>query len=100
MGIFKKHQGKGVRLTFSLHIHTLSWPIGAGSLCVRFERGSHKGSTRAVEPAVKGGHAIYAFEEQLTLPATLFQVRCRRTFTGVEALSQQSQEPHHQPCRM
>ncbi|KAI3433675.1 hypothetical protein D9Q98_003484 [Chlorella vulgaris] len=73
MGIFKKHQGKGVRLTFSLHIHTLSWPIGAGSLCVRFERGSHKGSTRAVEPAVKGGHAIYAFEEQLTLPATLFQ---------------------------
>lgn len=79
MGIFKKLQGKGVRFTYFIHVHELSWPSPprGGRLCVRFERGSaHTGSTRAVEPTTEPSHARYVFDEQLQLPATLFQV-CR-----------------------
>ena len=76
MGLLAKAKGKSTRkFSFALHVHTLTLTSGGGSLCVTFERGSHSGSTRPVA----GLRGSYAFEEQLQLPATLYQVRmCAR----------------------
>ena len=78
MGLLKKHKGKGCSFTFFLHVHNLTWTSTAGSVCVRYERGSHSGTTRAAAPAGprSGDLATYVFEEQMLpeLPATLYQV--------------------------
>jgi hypothetical protein len=86
MGIFKKLQGKGVRFTYFIHVHELSWPTPPRGvcLCVRFERGAHTGSTRAVESVSQPSHASYVFEEQMQLPATLYQVRPSSTSPAVK----------------
>ncbi len=79
MGLFSKHKGSGHHYTFALHFHALSpWPAdSSGSLCVTYERGSHTGSTRAVAPASppRQGGGSYVWEQQLQLPATLYEVR-------------------------
>jgi hypothetical protein len=84
MGLLKKHKGRGYAYTFFLHVHNLSWPGNAGDLRVQFERGSHSGSTKAKAAIPNsfrpGDLSTYVFEQQLQLPATLYEVRSMKGY--------------------
>lgn len=77
MGLFSKHKGGYQKFVYFLHFHTLSWPRDAGSLCAIFHRGSHSGATRSSAGTsagiAKDGPVTYVWEQQLQLPATLFE---------------------------
>ena len=73
MGLFGKHKGKAkAPFTFGVLVHTLApFPAGLGPVCVIYERGSHSGATQPSSPS--RGSAAYVFEQQLVVPATLYQ---------------------------
>ena len=78
MGLFKnKNRGGAFKCTFFLHFHSLSpWPAAAGNLCVSFERGTHSDKTQPSPPhaPLVDECATYVWEQQLQLPATLYEV--------------------------
>lgn len=77
MGLFGKHKGKAkAPFTFGVLVHTLApFPAGRGPLCIIYGRGSHSGATQPANPS--RGSAAYVFEQQLVVPATLYQQQVR-----------------------
>ncbi|KAL4430809.1 hypothetical protein ABPG75_006065 [Micractinium tetrahymenae] len=76
MGLLKHKGQKKTPLAFTLHIHALDWPRAEDkSLVVVAQRGSHSAATRRAAPSPRraaAGGSTYVFEEQLSLPVTLY----------------------------
>lgn len=76
MGLLKHKGQKKTPLVFTLHIHALDWPRSEEkSLVVVAQRGSHSAATRRAVPSPRRastGGCTYVFEEQLSLPVTLY----------------------------
>lgn len=81
MGLLKHKGQKKTPLVFTLHIHALDWPRSEEkSLVVVAQRGSHSAATRRAVPSPRRastGGCTYVFEEQLSLPVTLYSVSPR-----------------------
>lgn len=79
MGLLKHKGQKKTPLVFTLHIHALDWPRPEDKcLVVVAQRGSHSAATQRAAPSPRRATAsgsTYVFEEQLSMPVTLFSVR-------------------------
>ena len=99
MGLLSKHKGSPHKLSFVLHVHTLSpWPAGPkyDSLAITWSRGGkHGGSKRAGPVQLPGtSFATYTFEEALAVPATLYQVGSGQWDLRGRQLPPRTRTPH------